>query len=142
MRKCIHNQTHSKSEVLLAVLTNVAFQDFTESLILSTWHGYFKNNAIMTHNTSEHSLKHVASDSRWLNLCCSVFTVHTKYSAFVETNWFDYRKQRLWSCLYCHPSACRYQIFLRWIVEMLYLKKLLFELLVWVSYKTVQWILA
>lgn len=64
MRKCIHNQTHPKSEVLLGMFINVAFQDFTESLILSTRHGYLKNNAIMPHNTNEHSLKHVASDSR------------------------------------------------------------------------------
>lgn len=96
----------------------------------------------MPHSTNEQGLKRAGSDSRLLFLSCSVFSVHTKYSAFVETKWFDYRKQRLSSCLYPHSTTCRYQISLHYIVRMLYLKKLLFELLAWVSHKTGQWILA
>lgn len=134
MGKLIQNQTHYKSEVLLKTLSYVELQDFAASLILNTRHGYFKNNVIMPHNTNEQGLKHAGSDSRLLFLSCSVFSVHTKYSAFVETKWFDYRKQRLWSCPYPHSTTCKYQISLNCIVRMLYLK-----IIIWVASLSFIW---
>lgn len=45
-----------------------------------------------------------------ITVTCSVFTVHKKFPALKETQWFNYGKQRLLIYSYQYFSECKYQI--------------------------------